>query len=130
MTLTGVGGVGKTRLALQIAAEVIGEFPDGAWLCDFAPVTDPAAVWETVATSLRVQPLPGRALDESVLDYLATKRLLLCSTTASTSSMRSRAPGGRDRAPLPTSIGAGDEPEGLAWRASRSSRCHRWAPGR
>ena len=77
MTLTGVGGVGKTRLALQVAAEVIGEFPDGAWLCEFAPVTDPDAVWETLATCLRVQPLPGRALDESVLDYLAAKRLLL-----------------------------------------------------
>ena len=77
VTLTGVGGVGKTRLALQIAAEVVGEFPDGAWLCEFAPVTDPEAVWETMAACLRVQPLPGRALDESVLDYLAAKRLLL-----------------------------------------------------
>ncbi len=77
VTLTGVGGVGKTRLALQIAAEVIGEFPDGAWLCELAPVTDPEAVWETLATTLRVQPLPGRAVDESVLDYLATKQLLL-----------------------------------------------------
>ena len=77
VTLTGVGGVGKTRLALQVAAHVVGEFPDGAWLCEFAPVTDPEAVWETLAGCLRVQPLPNRALDESVLDYLATKRLLL-----------------------------------------------------
>ena len=77
VTLTGVGGVGKTRLALQVAAEVIGEFPDGAWLCEFAPVTDPEAVWETLAACLRVQPLPGRALEESVLDYLAAKRVLL-----------------------------------------------------
>ena len=77
VTLTGVGGVGKTRLALQVAAEVVGEFPDGAWLCELAPVTDPEAVWETLAACLRVQPLPGRAFDESVLDYLATKRLLL-----------------------------------------------------
>ncbi|MEX1008121.1 MAG: BTAD domain-containing putative transcriptional regulator [Acidimicrobiia bacterium] len=77
VTLTGVGGVGKTRLALQVAADVVTEFPDGVWLCEFAPVTDPEAVWETLATSLRVQPPPGRALDESVLDYLAAKRLLL-----------------------------------------------------
>jgi predicted ATPase/class 3 adenylate cyclase len=77
VTLTGMGGVGKTRLALQIAAEVIGEFRDGAWLCELAPVTDPDAVWETLATCLRVQPLPGRAVDESVLNYLATKQLLL-----------------------------------------------------
>jgi predicted ATPase/class 3 adenylate cyclase len=77
VTLTGVGGVGKTRLALEIATEVIGEFPDGAWFCELAPVTDPGALWETVAACLRVQPLPGRAPDESVLDYLANKRLLL-----------------------------------------------------
>ena len=77
VTLTGMGGVGKTRLALQIAAEIIGQFPDGAWWCEFAPVTDPAMVWETLATSLRVQPSPGRAVDESVVDYLAAKRLLL-----------------------------------------------------
>ncbi len=77
VTLTGVGGVGKTRLALQISAEVIGEFPDGAWLCELAPVTDPAALWETLAACLRVQLLPGRTLEASVLDYLAAKRLLL-----------------------------------------------------
>ena len=77
VTLTGVGGVGKTRIALQIAAEIIDEFPDGAWLCEFAPVTDPEAVWETIAACLRVQAFPGRSLEESVLDYLAAKRLLL-----------------------------------------------------
>src|SRR5436190_7881532 len=75
--MTGVGGVGKTRLALQLAAAVIGEFPVGAWLCELAPVTDPEAVWETLATTLRVQPLPGRALHESVVDYLETKQLLV-----------------------------------------------------
>ena len=59
VTLTGVGGVGKTRLALQVAAEVVAEFPDGAWVCELAPVTDPGAVWETLAASLRVQVPPG-----------------------------------------------------------------------
>src|SRR5262249_16621224 len=77
VTLTGVGGVGKTRLALHVAAEVVGEFPAGAWLCAFAPVTDPDAVWETLAASLQVQAFPGRSLEESVLEYLAAKRLLL-----------------------------------------------------
>ena len=52
-------------------------FRDGAWLCEFASVTDPGAVWETLAASLRVQPFPGRSLEESVLEYLAAKRLLL-----------------------------------------------------
>ena len=77
VTLTGVGGVGKTRLALQVAAEVVTDFPDGAWLCEFAPVADPDAVWETLAARLRVQAFPGRSLEESVLEYLAAKRLLL-----------------------------------------------------
>jgi predicted ATPase/class 3 adenylate cyclase len=77
VTLTGVGGVGKTRLALQVAAEVIAEFPDGAWMCELAPVTDPGAVWDTLAACLRVQAHPGRSLEESVLEYLAPKRLLL-----------------------------------------------------
>ena len=77
LTLTGVGGVGKTRLALQVAAEAVGGFPDGAWLCEFAPVSDPGAVWDTLAACLRVQPVLGRSLDESVLEYLAAKRLLL-----------------------------------------------------
>jgi predicted ATPase/class 3 adenylate cyclase len=77
VTLTGVGGVGKTRLALQVAAEVGAEFRDGVWLCEFAPVTDPGAVWKTLAASLRVQAFPGRSLEESVLEYLAAKRLLL-----------------------------------------------------
>jgi predicted ATPase/class 3 adenylate cyclase len=77
VTLTGVGGVGKTRLALQVAAEVVTAFPDGAWLCEFGPVTDPEAVWDALAASLRVQPYPGRNLDELVIEYLAAKRVLL-----------------------------------------------------
>ena len=77
VTLTGVGGVGKTRLALQVAADLVPDFPDGAWLCDFAPITDPGAVWETLAASLRVHAYTGRSLEESVLDYLTAKRLLL-----------------------------------------------------
>ncbi len=77
VTLTGVGGVGKTRLALQVAAEVVSDFPDGAWVCEFAPVTDPGAVWDALAASLRCQSFPGRSVEESVLEYLAAKRLLL-----------------------------------------------------
>ena len=77
VTLTGVGGVGKTRLALQVAAEVVTDFPDGAWMCEFAPVAAPGVVWETLAASLRVRAVPGHDLEESVLEYLAAKRLLL-----------------------------------------------------
>jgi predicted ATPase/class 3 adenylate cyclase len=77
VTLTGVGGVGKTRLALQAAAEGATEFPDGVWLCELAPLTNPDAVWETLAASLAVKPVLGRSLSEAVLEYLATRRLLV-----------------------------------------------------
>ena len=59
VTLTGVGGVGKTRLALQAAAQLTGEFSDGVWLVELAPVGDPAAVPDVVATTLGVTPRPG-----------------------------------------------------------------------
>ncbi len=77
VTLTGVGGVGKTRLALEVAVEVRDAFPSGAWLCELAPVVDADAVWDAVASSLGVQPMPTRPLDETVLEYLAPQRLLL-----------------------------------------------------
>ena len=77
VTLTGVGGVGKTRLALEVAAEVVSEFPDGAWLCELAPLGDADAIWETLAGTLRVLPQPGRSFDEMVLEYLKSKRLVL-----------------------------------------------------
>ena len=77
VTLTGVGGVGKTRLAIQVAAELVPDFPDGAWLCELASVSDPDAVWDTMAASLGIHPSPGRSLEDSVLEYLGPKRLLL-----------------------------------------------------
>ena len=54
VTLTGVGGVGKTRLALQVAAEVLPRFGDGAWLCELAAVRDPAGVVDAVANVFQV----------------------------------------------------------------------------
>jgi hypothetical protein len=77
VTLTGVGGVGKTRLAVQLAAELAPQYPDGAWLCELAAVVDPDAVWPAVATSLGVPPGPGRPHDEPVIEFLGPKRLLL-----------------------------------------------------
>jgi class 3 adenylate cyclase len=78
VTLTGVGGVGKTRLAIEVAAEAAPGFPDGVWLCELAPVTDQSAVCETLAASLEVRlAMPGRALDDLLLEYLAPKRLLI-----------------------------------------------------
>ena len=59
VTLTGVGGVGKTRLALEVAARVSNNFPDGVWVIELAPVTDPAAVPEAVAAALGITQQPG-----------------------------------------------------------------------
>ena len=60
VTLTGVGGVGKTRLALEVAARLVDEFPDGVWLFELAAVADPAAVPDAVAAVLGVTQQPGK----------------------------------------------------------------------
>ena len=77
VTLTGVGGVGKTRLSVQVAAELITEFPDGVWLVELAPVGDPAAVPDVVATVLGVTPQAGLSVADSVAQALSGRRLLI-----------------------------------------------------
>jgi predicted ATPase/class 3 adenylate cyclase len=77
VTLTGVGGVGKTRLALQVAAEVLPRFPDGGWLCELQAVRDPDAVIEAVAAVFRVTARPGMSVEESLLAYLRDQQLLI-----------------------------------------------------
>jgi predicted ATPase len=64
--LTGVGGVGKTRLATEVAARLADEFPDGVWFFDLAAVTDPAAVPDAVAAVLGIIQQPGKSVAESV----------------------------------------------------------------
>ncbi|GGM98515.1 ATP-binding protein [Streptomyces fuscichromogenes] len=77
LTLTGPGGVGKTRLALEAARTFGRAFPDGAWLVDLAPVRDPAAVASTAAGTVRV-PDPGtRPVLDQLTGYLARQRTLL-----------------------------------------------------
>ncbi|MEX0663731.1 MAG: adenylate/guanylate cyclase domain-containing protein [Acidimicrobiia bacterium] len=77
VTLIGVGGVGKTRLATQVAAEVLPRFADGAWLCELAAASDAEAMVQVVAATLGVQQHPNVSLEESILEYLRTKQLLL-----------------------------------------------------
>jgi predicted ATPase/class 3 adenylate cyclase len=77
VTLTGVGGVGKTRLAIQIAAEVLPQFADGVWLCALAATNDPDLLGQVLVAALGVLPRPGRSLAESVCDYLSGKHALL-----------------------------------------------------
>lgn len=77
VTLTGVGGVGKTRLALEAAARAEACFADGVTLVELAPLDDVAAVGHTVATALHLQQRHGLGIEETVIDYLRTKNLLL-----------------------------------------------------
>jgi class 3 adenylate cyclase len=77
VTLTGVGGVGKTRLALQVAARLTDEFPDGVWLFELAAVSDPAAVPDAVASVLGITQQPGKTVSESVAAALEGRVRLL-----------------------------------------------------
>src|SRR5215204_1538623 len=77
LTLTGTGGTGKTRLALQSAAELIDEFEDGVFFVPLAPVSDPHLVTSALAGALSVSESAGRVLEEDLSDYLSDKELLL-----------------------------------------------------
>jgi predicted ATPase len=77
VTLTGVGGVGKTRLAQEIASTLHDEFTDGVWLFELAALTDPAAVPDAVAAVLGITQQPGKILAETVAAALEGRRRLL-----------------------------------------------------
>ena len=77
VTLTGVGGVGKTRLALEVAARLADEFPDGVWFFELAAVADPAAVPDAVAAVLGITQQPGKSVSESVAAALEGRVRLL-----------------------------------------------------
>jgi predicted ATPase/class 3 adenylate cyclase len=77
ITLMGAGGVGKTRLAAQLGAEVLDRFPDGVWIADLAPVTDAALVPSVVAKTLGVSQAQVRLIEESMTQFLKRKQLLL-----------------------------------------------------
>jgi predicted ATPase/class 3 adenylate cyclase len=77
VTLTGVGGVGKTRLALQVAAEILPRFRDGAWLIELAPVRDHDELPSAFAAVFNVTPQAGQTLRDALCEFLRTKQLLL-----------------------------------------------------
>jgi len=77
VTLTGVGGVGKTRLALEVASLLSDEFPDGVWFFELAAVSDPAAVPDAVAAVLGITQQPGKTVSESVAPALEGRVRLL-----------------------------------------------------
>ncbi|MGO4446106.1 LuxR C-terminal-related transcriptional regulator [Mycobacterium sp. 2YAF39] len=77
VTLTGAGGSGKTRLAVEIAASIAGEFAGGVWYVDLAPITNPVVVAVTVARALGLPDQPGSSAAESVVRHVGDHRMLI-----------------------------------------------------
>ena len=77
VTVTGPGGVGKTRLAGEVARQVADRFADGAWLVELAAVPDPAQVPSAVVAALGVRPPPGVPATEALTRVLARRQLLV-----------------------------------------------------
>ncbi len=122
VTLHGAGGTGKTRLALQVAAEVLPEYPDGAWLVELEALMDPALVVQSIASVVGVREEPGKPLLLSLTGALAAKALLLildncehlvAAVAAAVKSLLSACPGLRI---LGTSREALGVPGEVVWR--------------
>ena len=133
VTLSGVGGVGKSRLALEAAARARDRFPDGGWLCELAPLHDDGPVSEAVAVALRVRQRHGLTIEQTVIEYLRSRELLLvldnCEHVLDADGPAAR-PGG---AALSGRGGAGHQPGGARRRRGTDtaawSRCRpRTAP--
>lgn len=77
LTLLGMGGLGKTRLSLQLAAEVMADYPDGVWFLDLAPLRDGALVTSEAAQALGVRDEPGRPLLQALCAQLQQQRVLI-----------------------------------------------------
>ena len=77
VTLTGAGGVGKTRLAVQLAGQLTGEFGDGVWYVDLAPITDPELVPLTVARAFGLPDQPGRSTMDTLTRFIADRQMLV-----------------------------------------------------
>lgn len=89
LTVTGPGGIGKTRLALQAAAESSAAFPDGLWWVALSPLRDPALVLAALGQALDVREEEGIDLPRATAARLAGRRMLILSTTPSISFLAS-----------------------------------------
>jgi predicted ATPase/class 3 adenylate cyclase len=77
LTLFGIGGVGKTRLSLQVAAEAVSHYPDGVWFVELAPISDARLVPQTVASALGVREEAGRSIQDALLGHVKDRTLLI-----------------------------------------------------
>ena len=76
VTLTGAGGAGKTRLAIEVAGEMTDQFADGIWYVDLAPITHPGVVPLTVARALGLPDQPGSSITETLLRFVRDRQML------------------------------------------------------
>ena len=77
VTLTGAGGIGKTRLAVQVATQIAAEFGDGVWYVDLAPITDPALAAVSAARALDLPDQPGRSPTDTLLRFISNRHMLM-----------------------------------------------------
>jgi predicted ATPase/DNA-binding winged helix-turn-helix (wHTH) protein len=77
LTLTGAGGCGKTRLAMQVAADLLQSYSDGIWLVELAALSDPGLVPQTVANAMGLKEQQGNSLAQTINEHLASRHLLL-----------------------------------------------------
>ncbi len=77
ITLTGAGGTGKTRLAIEVVKQIQAEYPDGAWLIDFVAVPEGNLVLQAIVSTLGIREEPTRPIIQTLTDYLRSKKLLL-----------------------------------------------------
>jgi predicted ATPase/class 3 adenylate cyclase len=77
VTLAGPGGIGKTRLALQVAAEALERFSDGAWFVDLSAISEGSLVAQAIARELHVRAAPSESLEEALSRFLTRRQLLL-----------------------------------------------------
>ena len=77
LTLLGPGGTGKTRLSIQVASELLDQFPDGVWLVELAPILDPLLVPRTTAIAIGLRDEPQRPVIDMLCDYLREKKMLI-----------------------------------------------------